>query len=46
MPRFYNQRMMNILRNYIDEINLAQQQEIKAINDDLPFTKKEIIMEV
>jgi hypothetical protein len=46
MHRFYNQRMMNILRNYINEINLAQEQEIKAINDDLPFTKKEIMIEV
>ncbi|MGY6529892.1 MAG: GNAT family N-acetyltransferase [Cyanobacterium sp.] len=42
MHRFYNQRMSSILSHYIDEINFAQQQEIDAINNDLPFSKKEI----
>lgn len=42
MHRFYNQKMSNILRHYIQEINEAELQEIEAINNDLPFTKKEI----
>ena len=42
MHRFYNQRMNKILDHYINEINFSQQQEIEAINNDLPFTKREI----
>jgi predicted N-acyltransferase len=42
MHRFYHQRMNNILQHYIDEINTSEQQQIEAINNDLPFTKKEI----
>jgi len=42
MHRFYHPRMSKILNHYIDEINFAEQQEIEAINNDLPFTKKEI----
>lgn len=42
LHRFYNQRMGKILRNYIGEINQLEQQEIDAINQDLPFTKREI----
>jgi hypothetical protein len=39
---FYHQRMSQILNAYIDEINEMEQAEIDAINQDLPFTKKEI----
>ncbi|MGI0479412.1 GNAT family N-acetyltransferase [Geminocystis sp. CENA526] len=46
MHRFYNPRMSSILRHYIDEINQGSIEEIKAINDDLPFTKKEINLNV
>ena len=42
MHRFYNPRMGKILRSYIGEINEMEQQEIEAINQDLPFSKKEI----
>ncbi len=42
LHRFYDQRMSKILRSYIDEINEMEQQEIDAINQDLPFSKKEI----
>jgi predicted N-acyltransferase len=44
--RFYNQRMTQILRHYISEINRSQQQEIEAINHDLPFTKREIKLDL
>jgi hypothetical protein len=40
--RFYDQKMMQILRYYIGEINEMGQQEINAINQELPFTKREI----
>ncbi len=42
LHRFYNQRMSQILLHYIDEINQMEQDEIDAINQDLPFSKKEV----
>ncbi|MGB3692858.1 MAG: GNAT family N-acetyltransferase [Spirulinaceae cyanobacterium] len=42
LHRFYNKRMGKILSSYIQEINEAEQAEIEAINQDLPFTKSEI----
>ena len=39
---FYHQRMSQILNAYIDEINEMEQAELEAINQDLPFAKKEI----
>lgn len=38
LHRFYNDRLSQILRGYIDEINRMEQQEIDAINSDLPFS--------
>ncbi|NER32112.1 MAG: N-acetyltransferase [Symploca sp. SIO1C4] len=46
MHRFYNQRLTRILRQYIGEINDMEQQEIDAINQDLPFSKREIKLEI
>lgn len=40
LHRFYNQRLMQILRNHIHEINRMEQQQIDAINQDLPFNAK------
>ncbi|MBD1911955.1 MULTISPECIES: GNAT family N-acetyltransferase [unclassified Leptolyngbya] len=37
LHRFYDQRLMHILRSYIDQINEQEQLEIDAINDDLPL---------
>ncbi|MEM6839610.1 MAG: GNAT family N-acetyltransferase [Cyanobacteria bacterium P01_C01_bin.120] len=37
LHRFYASRLQQILEGYIDEINLAEQQEIDAINADLPL---------
>ena len=42
LHRFYNRRMNLILRNYIDEVNQMEGEEIEAINNDLPFNKQEI----
>lgn len=45
LHRFYHSRMSQILRAYIDEINEMESAEIEAINQDLPFTKKEISLD-
>jgi uncharacterized protein len=42
LHRFYDKRMSQLLHHYIDEINAIEQQEIDAINQDLPFSKREI----
>jgi len=42
LHRFYNPRMSQIFQHYIDEINAMEQEEIEALNNDLPFTKREI----
>jgi uncharacterized protein len=42
LHKFYHPRMSQILHHYIDEINRAEQEEIEAINNDLPFSKREI----
>ena len=36
--RFYDPQLSHILRNNIDRINAMEQQEIEAVNEDLPFT--------
>jgi len=45
LHRFYHPRMTQILRTYIQEINEMEQQEITAINQELPFTKRDIVLE-
>lgn len=42
LHRFYDRRLSQILRSYIDEINEMEQAEIDAINQNLPFSKREI----
>ncbi len=42
LHRFYDQKMSQILRHYIGDVNEMEQQEIDAINQDLPFSKREI----
>jgi uncharacterized protein len=37
LHRFYDPRLAKILHSYIDRINDMEQQEIDAINQDLPF---------
>ncbi len=37
LHRFYADRLQKILLGYIDDINVAEQQEIDAINTDLPL---------
>lgn len=46
LHRFYEPRMSKILRHYITEINQLEQEEIEAINQDLPFSKKEINLQI
>lgn len=42
LHRFYHPKMQQILQIYIDEINAMEQAEIDAINQDLPFSRKEV----
>ncbi len=42
LHRFRDRTMSQILRNHIDKINDMEQQQIDAINNELPFSKKEI----
>ena len=42
LHRFYNRRMSQILHDYIGEVNRMEQEEITAINNNLPFNKREI----
>ncbi len=37
LHRFYDPQLSHILRNNIDRINAMEQQEIEAVNEDLPF---------
>lgn len=46
LHRFYHDRLNAILRAYIDEINEMEQQEMHAINNDLPFNRQEIELKV
>jgi uncharacterized protein len=46
LHRFYNRRMSQIFATYIDEINQNERDEIEAINQDLPFSKREINIEI
>lgn len=46
LHRFYDNKMTQLLKHYIVEINEMEQQEIDAINQDLPFTKREIEFQI
>jgi predicted N-acyltransferase len=46
LHRFYNRRMAKILNNYIGEVNRLEQEEMTAINSNLPFNKREINFEL
>ncbi|GFE68826.1 GNAT family N-acetyltransferase [Chroococcus sp. FPU101] len=46
LHRFYHPRMSQIFSRYIDEVNLMEQEEIDAMNQDLPFTKRDVEIEV
>jgi hypothetical protein len=42
LHRFYNNRLAQILKSYIGQINEREQQEIDFINEDLPFNQESI----
>ncbi len=46
LHRFYNARMKQILHAYIEQINTMELEEIEAINNDLPFSKQEITLDI
>jgi hypothetical protein len=41
LHRFYNNHLGQILTRYISEVNELEEQEIAAINAELPFSKKQ-----
>ncbi|MBV9387609.1 MAG: N-acetyltransferase, partial [Chroococcidiopsidaceae cyanobacterium CP_BM_ER_R8_30] len=41
LHRFYNPRLTQVLRSYIREVNEMEQQEIDAINQELPLSKRD-----
>jgi len=41
LHRFYNQRLMQIMRTHIAQINEMEREQIEAINQELPFSKRE-----
>jgi uncharacterized protein len=41
LHRFYNNRLAQILRSYIGEVNEMEQQEMDAINHELPFKQQD-----
>jgi hypothetical protein len=41
LHRFYNQRLTKVLRSYITEVNAMEQREMDAINQELPFSKRD-----
>ncbi|NDJ17025.1 GNAT family N-acetyltransferase [Myxacorys almedinensis] len=46
LHRFYNGRLSQILRSHIEQINELEQQEIDAINQDLPFKQETIELQI
>lgn len=40
LHRFYEPRLSHILRSYIDEVNEMEEQEIDAVNQELPFKQE------
>lgn len=41
LHRFYHPRLSQILRSYISQVNQMEQEEIDAINQDIPFSRRE-----
>ncbi|MFB2920743.1 GNAT family N-acetyltransferase [Aerosakkonema funiforme] len=41
LHRFYHPRLSQILRSYISQVNEMEQQEIDAVNQDIPFSRRE-----
>jgi uncharacterized protein len=42
LHRFYHPRLSQILRSYISEVNEIERQEIDAINQEIPFSRREV----
>jgi predicted N-acyltransferase len=42
LHRFGDPRMLQIMRNHIDEINRLEQEQIDALNHELPFAQREL----
>ena len=42
LHRFSDPRLLQIMQNHIDEINRLEQEQIDALNDELPFAQREL----
>ena len=42
LHRFSDPRMLQIMQNHIDEINRLEQEQIDALNNDLPFAQQQL----
>jgi predicted N-acyltransferase len=42
LHRFSDPRMLQIMRNHIDEINRLEQEQIDSLNQELPFARREL----
>ena len=42
LHRFSDPRMLQIMENHIDEINRLEQEQIDALNQELPFAKRDL----
>jgi uncharacterized protein len=42
LHRFSDPRMLQIMQNHIDEINRLEQEQIDALNNELPFARREL----
>lgn len=46
LHRFYNPRLSQILRDYVGQINAHEEEEMAAINQDLPFKQEPIQIDI
>lgn len=46
LHRYYHPRLSQILRSYINQVNEMEQEEIDAINQDIPFSRREPKLDV
>ena len=42
LHRFSDPRMLQIMRNHIDEINRLEQEQIDALNNELPYARRDL----
>jgi uncharacterized protein len=46
LHRFYPPRLKQLFNQYIDQMNEMEQQEIDAVNQELPFTQRNLVLDL